>query len=248
MDPRDILVEFDVCDLCFLIDCTGSMGSHIKMAEERTAEVIQEIIKDFPTHKINIGIVGYRDIKETNRFDIFEFSNDADAAIKFLNGLSAEGGSDIPEDVNGGFQKVINQLKWTGDTKIIFHIADAPCHGKEFHNESDDYPDGAPEDVSWQELFNKMKAKHMNYIFFKIEKCTDKMFKKFKEIYEKVPIESHAVFLQEELGQMGEEGEGGCCSCFSKQRSGKDEYHRKYVEHTARHTKNAITTTKNKRA
>jgi hypothetical protein len=43
--------------------------------------------------------VGYRDIGESNRFDVFEFSEDVDATTKFIASMSAMGGGDFAEDV-----------------------------------------------------------------------------------------------------------------------------------------------------
>ena len=43
--------------------------------------------------------MGYRDIGESNRFDVFEFSEDIDKATKFIASMSAMGGDDFAEDV-----------------------------------------------------------------------------------------------------------------------------------------------------
>jgi hypothetical protein len=45
--------------------------------------------------------------------------------------MDATGGADLPEDVQGGFNKALN-LPWTaGSTRQAFHICDAPGHGKD---------------------------------------------------------------------------------------------------------------------
>ena len=41
----------------------------------------------------------------------------------------------------GGIQKA-NGLSWSSPTRIAFLIADAPCHGLEFHDFDDTYPHG----------------------------------------------------------------------------------------------------------
>ena len=62
----------------------------------------------------------------------------------------AMGGADLPEDVQGGFNKALN-LSWGADNiKQTFHIADAPGHGKEISgfgdlSFGDDYPEGSPD-------------------------------------------------------------------------------------------------------
>ena len=53
-----------------------------------------------------------------------------DKVKKFISTVEADGGGDEAEDVVGGLQKMINQ-KWTkGSERMVFHIFDAPCHGK----------------------------------------------------------------------------------------------------------------------
>ena len=55
------------------------------------------------------------------------------------------GGGDLPEDVQGGFNKALN-LSWAKDSvKMAFHIADAPGHGKDICDAMDYYPNGSPD-------------------------------------------------------------------------------------------------------
>ena len=56
--------------------------------------------------------MGYRDIGESNRFDVFKFSEDIDQVTKFIASMRAEGGGDFPEDVQGGLDKALN-MEWT---------------------------------------------------------------------------------------------------------------------------------------
>lgn len=80
---------------------------------------------------IRIGFVGYRDIRDKPRFEIKEFSSNVDEVKKFISSLSAHGGGcDGPEDVCGGFRKCLD-LKWRPKSiKQVFHINDAPAHGR----------------------------------------------------------------------------------------------------------------------
>jgi hypothetical protein len=55
------------------------------------------------------------------------------------------GGGDEPEDIAGAFEKALEQ-DWKSQCKYAILIADAPCHGKQYHNcHGDDYPKGDPE-------------------------------------------------------------------------------------------------------
>ena len=55
--------------------------------------------------------------------------------IKFINGLNAQGGGDYPEAVLDGLYEAAKAINWrnswsTPILRYIFHIADAPPHGK----------------------------------------------------------------------------------------------------------------------
>ena len=66
--------------------------------------------------------------------------------------MDATGGGDMPEDVQGGFNKVLNALNWSKDSiKTCFHIADAPGHGKDICDWGDDYPKGSPDGFKIQD-------------------------------------------------------------------------------------------------
>ena len=52
-------------------------------------------------------------------------------------------------------------LKWSKDSetkKYIFHILDAPPHGKEFKGTGDRYPDGCPCGKKYPEIIKKIKS------------------------------------------------------------------------------------------
>lgn len=169
-------------DFCVMIDCTGSMGSYINMSRNKIKDIIKQVKEQYAESQIRVAIVAYRDIKDANRYKVFHFSEDLDKAKKFLDGLQACGGGDIPEDVNGGFQKVLYELKWQSPIRTLVHVADAPCHGKTFHNCDDDYPNGHKNDKPWNQIFKDLVEERIDYMFLKISSSTDKMFTLFKEM------------------------------------------------------------------
>jgi hypothetical protein len=142
-------------DVCFMIDVTGSMQEHIDKAKNKMKDIIKEVNEAYPDSTIRLGIVGYRDIKDAKRFEILPFTTDGEEARDFLDKVKADGGDDFPEDVNGGFRKTLYELVWEeAAAKMIIHIADAPCHGNDFHtNRYDDYPTGHAEDKPYDEMF-----------------------------------------------------------------------------------------------
>lgn len=53
------------------------------------------------------------------------------------------GGGDTPEDIAGAFDHALKQ-EWQAKSRYCVLVADAPCHGKKYHNVDDSYPDGDP--------------------------------------------------------------------------------------------------------
>jgi isopentenyl phosphate kinase len=76
-----------------------------------------------------VCFIGYRDHTDKKRFAIKNFTEDVEEIKKWINGVKAEGGGDIPEDVTGGMKKCLEQYWKKNSTKQVFHILDAPCHG-----------------------------------------------------------------------------------------------------------------------
>ena len=94
---------------------------------------------------MRVCFIGYRDIQDKPRFEIFKFSEDLDAAVKFISGMNAMGGGDAPEDVQGGLDLAL-KMEWTvGSIKQLFLICDAPGHGKDICDEHDNHPKGSPD-------------------------------------------------------------------------------------------------------
>ena len=185
-------------DVCFMMDCTGSMQSYIDRAKNKVKEIIEEVKIQYPESEVKVGIVGYRDHGDHKQYETLPFTSDIPSAKKFLDNITASGGNDCPEDVNGGFQHALYKMEWEGQAKMIVHIADAPCHGRDFHNTGDSYPTGHKNDIAWETIFKHMVDNHMDYLFMKILPQTDKMFEKFKEIAEAQGAAANGVLFKQE--------------------------------------------------
>ena len=81
---------------------------------------------------LRLAVVRYRDIDDYPRFEVLDFVDSIDSFKSFLADLRATGGADAPEDMAGAIQEV-NKLSWSNPSQVTFLIADAPCHGEEFH-------------------------------------------------------------------------------------------------------------------
>ena len=186
-------------DLCFMIDSTKSMNPYIRLVHKKIGEIIHHIKQKFKRFSVRISIVGYRDVDVTERFSILDFTDKVETAENFLENLGTAFSKDKPEDINGAFQKTLD-LSWRSATKLLVHIADAPCHGKKFHElrfdmHSAEYKD----DIPYDRIFTKLKAIGANYAFFKINETTDLMFRAFKKIYGKLGGSQNLFFVQDQI-------------------------------------------------
>lgn len=168
-------------DICFALDCTGSMGSHIRAMQENIRKVVSDIQECYCDTPLRLSFIGYRDHGDgENRLAVHPFSMDVEAFKTKVASQSATGGQDGPEDIHGALN-VANQLEWKSATRILYHIADAPCHGREFHDMSDDYPGGDKYGLKIEDLLNGLNQKNVIYYFGKINSSTDKMIGEFNK-------------------------------------------------------------------
>ena len=125
-------------DLCFVIDCTGSMSSWIARVQRSVVQLARQIEAEGAASgvaevRIRFACSAYRDYFDADRFQQHDFTADVAAFVAFVNGLSADGGADGPEDLVGGLDKAL-ELSWDkqADARFLIVIADAPAHGKQF--------------------------------------------------------------------------------------------------------------------
>ncbi|CAG8741732.1 8229_t:CDS:2, partial [Racocetra persica] len=167
-------------DLCYVLDCTGSMAGHIAAAKDCILQVTEYIKSTNPSIKIKVGFCGYRDhCDNTSRLQIFDFTNEYEEFRRNLTSVPATGGGDGPEDVLGGLYAAITQMSWNDGTRVLFHY---PPHGKRFTTMQDEYPDGDPNGLTAESVLDKMKSENILYFFGKITNYTDTMIEVFRSI------------------------------------------------------------------
>ncbi|RHZ72289.1 hypothetical protein Glove_243g57 [Diversispora epigaea] len=169
-------------DLCFVMDCTGSMSSHIQGAKDCILKVVEHMENTNPTIKIWVGFCGYRDHCDSDRLQTLDFTTTYNDFKSYLYNVPATGGGDTPEDVLGGLHEAITKMTWKNSIRIILHVCDAPPHGLRFTNLSDDYPDGDPHGLTAESVLQEMKDKNISYFFGKITNDTEGMIRVFREI------------------------------------------------------------------
>lgn len=166
--------------IAFVLDCTGSMGHWIRAAKTKIREIVNTTQTEHPNTDIEVGLVGYRDYDDEERFIIVDFTT-PEAVMRRLAPVAAEGGDDVAEDVANALQRML-ELSWEGsDIRMVFHIADAPAHGISFHRPSlsDRFPAGDPEGVDPRVLMKTMSDLAFVYTFVKITSATDTMLDVF---------------------------------------------------------------------
>ena len=132
----------DLLEVCFLCDCTGSMGCFIQKAKQTIYKMIVDLKEMNKKAKIRISFVAYLDHSDQWITDTMRFTESQQNINRFIDELYAQGGGDYPEAVIDGLFAA-RHLDWNPTAaKILIHILDAPPHGTEFHSMSDDFPQG----------------------------------------------------------------------------------------------------------
>ena len=71
----------------------------------------------------------------------------------------------------------------------MIHIADAPCHGTQYHSTSDDYPNGDPAGITHDQMMREVVRHGIQYWFGYIRKdSTDKMINIFNKSLQELSV------------------------------------------------------------
>ena len=183
-------------DIVIILDTTSSMNKYLQILKDKFYTIIKEIKKECPLSLIYIGFIGYKDFCDLELGDEY---NNIDLTLNYENiyeqikSIVVDGGGDIPEDVAGAFKLALNK-SWSNGKKLAFLITDSPCHGKEYHNLEDDYPDGFYQNNSIEEykradiktLIKLFTYNDIYLVCFDLHKYTKIMYDAFKKIYDEV--------------------------------------------------------------
>ena len=170
-----VTLENDVVDICFVIDATGSMGNWINQARDRIVNIIDTARRK---HQIDLHVscVAYRDLEQSGEEKQIEskdfVSRDrVNEMIDFIKALKPNGGGDTPEDIAGGLEAALG-LSWSSPSRLCILIADAPCHGRKYHDCSDNHPDGDPKGRDIEDLLERLCKIGCNIYFISCDPCT----------------------------------------------------------------------------
>jgi hypothetical protein len=179
MHTHDVIVK-----IAFMLDCTGSMEPWIHAAKTRIREIIDTTKQSHPNAYFEVGLVAYRDYGDTVRRRIVDFTSAADVE-QALRGVHAEGGDDEAEDVAGALDRTCGLTWGPSDVRLVFHIADAPAHGRRFHppRVSDRFPEGDPDGHDPLRLLQHLASQDVDFTFVRITSSTDMMIDVFHDVY-----------------------------------------------------------------
>jgi hypothetical protein len=137
---------------------------------------------------MRVAFAPYRDYEDTVKDDdeacdfTSSFTGADSTFVRALSRVRASGGGDDAEDVFTGIARVAG-FNWNASNRLLIHIADAPCHGIQFHDGvGDHYPAGDKYGRSIDDqlklLFERCKVS--TYFFCHLNTSTRKMLQEFK--------------------------------------------------------------------
>ena len=174
-------------DVCFVVDCTSSMSIWIAAVKDKVMDIVSAVKRENDCGEVRVAFVGYRDYFDTERFVLVDFTTDLGKFRADIAHVTAVGGGDIPEDMAGGLWQA-SQLSWRARTRSLIVIADAPCHGRDYHNFDEDARNAtvaASEVHDVASVLVGLRSMGVDMSFAKITKGTDVMLERFKAIYDK---------------------------------------------------------------
>jgi hypothetical protein len=200
-DPEHIIIfdceldsfeDIKAIDLLYLVDTTASMNCYLKGIKKLMRKIIWDIQKCLSKYLLEeidvlrIGIVSYKDHGDEDKTYLTNIDIDLTGNYKevdnVIKSLTCGGGKDEPEAVLDGLSVALYDMNWREESiKYIFHILDAPCHGKKYNNIEGDKYESCPKNIEVEELLSDLRNKEINYSVIQLNDSTDLMIKEFQK-------------------------------------------------------------------
>ena len=171
-------INVSTLDILFIFDITESMPDILEEFRKSFIYLQKKIKASSPGIEVRFGFECYCDISDPENYYEIDFETDIEKIKKILDKMEAKGGEDDAEDVAGGFNKGLS-LSWKSNARVAILIADAPGHGKQYHEDDveDDFPDGDPNGLILEDLMKKYIENNINLCLTRIANYTDTMYK-----------------------------------------------------------------------
>lgn len=194
------------------------MEPWIQEAKTKIQDILRDVRKEHPRAEFEVALVAYRDYGDQVRFRVVNFTR-ADEIVRALEPIHAKGGDDEAEDVAGALDKACALTWGPSDVRMVFHIADAPAHGKAYHEPhiSDRFPEGDPDGRKPTHLMRHLAQQEIEYTFVRITASTDKMLGVFHRVYEEEGAHFRVIDLHPQSydGRYGRVADGNMATVLS---------------------------------
>lgn len=125
--PKPAPADGHRVDVVFAVDTTGSMGGLLDGAKRTVWSIASHIREVDKNADVHIGLVAYKDLGDVYVTKDFALTGDMDGVFAELSTYTAEGGGDVPEDVDAALDDAVHKMAWRdGAKKMIFLVGDAP--------------------------------------------------------------------------------------------------------------------------
>ena len=209
-EKEQMLNQFFSLDLVFIMDITGSMDKFLNFTKEKIISIINRITEE-TTVMIRLGFIGYRDYLDNKNMEYFKFPELSSDVAYFKNSLESVkvGGGGDCEDMVGGLVRAL-EYDWKSNSKFALLIADAPCHGIQYHEIANfDSFEKGDSNYKIDEVVKKYAAKNINLVCLNIAEKTKTLYENFKKYYNRgkkpdslANIEVHDFTESEKLAEM----------------------------------------------
>ena len=116
-------------DIVLLLDATGSMTEELMTLQTGLDDIASRLDSLPDTITLRHGFVAYRDLAKTDASQIFGLTEDWALFAANLAAITAVGGGDYAEDLNGGLYRAVTEMEWQPNvTRLLILLGDAPPH------------------------------------------------------------------------------------------------------------------------
>lgn len=132
---QNITLQSGYIYIVFCIDATGSMGSWLQAAKERSHDIAKTSRSKYNQVSFRFGALFCRDPIDCSddKNEYISPTEDISNLVNFMATQVPDGGGDTPEGWVGADDILLNHIVWRDDaSKAIIHIADAPANGSDW--------------------------------------------------------------------------------------------------------------------